>query len=271
MQINKTGQSLDSFAVITVASNTNYIVGELVTGGTSGATAKVSGKIGADKLLLKSVKTGATTVFAGVEDIVGNKSIATSAMSSFSWGKETQRLNSSTGNKQVYIRDAAEITDQGVVTLNARGLPEIKTSVRIHASKVQTPAGDAAGVPTFAVKRTSKAGNFSCAKGQAIRIVLTSSEAVTVSGTPTVELVLLGTTGSRTMTYVASKSSATELMFEYELVTGDATANTGQIVSIANTWVGGTVTDLKSDGTAGTVVVPQTFTVPSVTGIIVTA
>ena len=159
-------------------------------------------------------------------------------------------------------------TDQGWVDSRTG---EILVACRMMASKGQTPAGDAAGVPTFAVKRISKAGNFSCAKGQAIRLVLTPSETVTVAGTPTVELVLAGTAGTRSLSYVASKSSVSELVFEYTLVAGDVAENLGQIVSIANTWASGTVTDLKSDGTAGTAVDPQTFTVPSVTGIIVTA
>ena len=159
-------------------------------------------------------------------------------------------------------------TDQGWVDSRTG---EVLVACRMMKSKGETPAGDAAGVPTFAVKRISKAGNFSCAKGQAIRLVLTPSEAVTVTGTPTIELVLAGTAGTRSMSFVVSKSSSSELVFDYELVAGDVTENLGQIVSIANTWVGGTVTDLKSDGTAGTAVSPQTFTVPSVTGIIVTA
>lgn len=269
MQINKTGQSLDSFAVLTVASNTNFVVGEKVTGGTTGATAKVSGKIGSTKLLVKGVKTGATSVFAGTEDIVGNKSTATSAMSAFAWGQELTRRNASTGATEQVVREVAEVTDQGVVAKNPKGLRRVKTAVRMHASKIQTVAGDAAVVPVFSVKRIVRAGTYSIAKAAVIRLVLSTTEAVTVTGTPQVALTLFGDVAKQ-MSYVASKSTPTELVFEYVLQAGDAQ---GQIVSMGTTWTdnGGSIKDKKSDGTDSAALTPSTWTVPSVTGIIVGA
>lgn len=269
MQINKTGQSLDSFAVLTVGANTNFVVGEKVTGGTTGATAKVSGKIGSTKLLIKGVKTGATAVFTGTETITGNKSSASSAMSAFAWGQELTRHAVADGAQEQKVREVATVTDQGVVALDARGLPQVKTAIRLHASKVQTVAGDASTVPSFSVKRIVKAGTYSIAKAAVLRLVLTASEAVTVTGTPQVALTLFGNSAVA-MSYVASKSTPTELVFEYTLQTGDAQ---GQIVSIGNTWTnnGGSIKDKKADGTDSAALSPSTWTVPSVTGIIVGA
>ena len=269
MQINKTGQSLDSFAVLTVASNTNFVVGEKVTGGTTGATAKVSGKIGSTKLLVKGVKTGATDLFTGTETITGNKSSASSDMSAFAWGQEVTRHSVTDGSQEQKVRDAATVTDKGVVALDARGLPQVKTAVRLHASKIQTVAGDAAVVPVFSVKRIVRAGTYSIAKAAVIRLVLSTTEAVTVTGTPQVELTLFGNSAKQ-MDYVASKSTPTELVFEYTLQTGDAQ---GQIVSMGTTWTnnGGSIKDKKADGTDSAALTPSSWTVPSVTGIIVGA
>lgn len=269
MQINKTGQSLDSFAVLTVASNTNFVVGEKVTGGTTGATAKVSGKIGSTKLLVKGVKTGATSLFTGTETITGNKSSASSAMSAFAWGQELTRHAVSDGSQTQKVREVATVTDKGVVAVDARGLPQVKTAIRLHASKVQGVSGDAAVAPEFTVKRIVKAGTYSIAKAAVIRLVLGASEAVTVTGTPQVALTLFGDEAKQ-LSYVASKSTPTELVFEYALQTGDAQ---GQIVSIGETWTdnGGSIKDKKTDGTNSDALTPSTWTVPSVTGIIVGA
>lgn len=267
MQINTTGQSLDSFAVITVASTAGFQVGELVTGGTSNATAKVSGLFSATELLVKAVKGT-----FGAETITGNKSSTSSAASAFAWGKKLKRQGGSGATVSV-VRDVALVTDSGLEVLDVKGRPEVKTSVRMGASKIQTPAADAAAVPVFKVKKLPAAKTFSVAKGDKLRLTLSVNEAVTVTGVPQVEVVLAGTSGSRQLSYVASASSAKELVFEYGLVAGDATGNLGQIVSIANTWTnnGGAIKDKKSDGTDSAALTPSTFTVGSVTGIVVGA
>lgn len=276
MQVNKTGQTLDSFAVITVASTTGYVVGEKVTGGTTGATAKVSGIFSATELLVKSVKPGATTVFTGTENIVGNKSATTSAMSAFAWGQKMKR-HDGTGAQTTVVRNVVAISDKGVTQTDARGNALVTTAIRMHQSKTETPANDAATVPVFTVKRISSAKTYSVAKAAVLRVALNVNEAVEVTGVPQIAIVLAGdNTGNaatRQLSYVADKSSLNELVFEYTLVAGDNPDYLGQIVSIANTWTNnsGSIKDRKSDGTVGSALTPSTWTVPSVTGIIVGA
>ena len=78
------GVSTDDFCVLTVSAGTltSFKVGERITGGTSGATARVSGVISATEMRVKGVKPMTTTgaLFTAGEVITGITSTATATL-----------------------------------------------------------------------------------------------------------------------------------------------------------------------------------------------
>ena len=160
-------------------------------------------------------------------------------------------------NKTAY--NAANIVANDMGWVDSR-TGEVLVACRGLASKGQG-GSDAATLPTFTIV-LPKAATYGA--GKILRFTINSSEVVEVTGTPQVSFTLAGATAGRTADYVASKSSGNKLVFEYTVVAGDVTTNSGQIVGVTSplTKNGGTVKDANTD-------VAVAYTVGSVTGILV--
>ncbi len=111
--------STADFGVLTFASGTlsSFKIGEKITGGTSGATAKVSGVISATELRIKAVKPNGTTgaLFAANETVTGATSTNSGALHA------TQATAYSQKRKQLRYDTTAPTMATGNITFATNG------------------------------------------------------------------------------------------------------------------------------------------------------
>lgn len=249
----------DNFGIITTSAGTlaNFTVGEIVTGGTSGCKAKVSGVISSTELRVKAVVSSPSSgaLFANSETITGNKSSNTATVAGSS-GFVLQNKKGSTYFNQITSNDS------GLLRTSMRGIVHVMNAVRLFASKTQNT--DTSVAPTLTVVAATRIGNTTSVAGTqtiskaalgTIRITVTSNEALVVTGSPT--YVLNFASGTGTAVYVPSKSKEQKLVFDY-VMTGSET--NGAMVSAVYTAAGATITDLSG---AGSNLTPDN---PTVTG-----
>lgn len=162
--------STADFGVITVSAGTltSFKIGEKITGGTSGATARVSGVISATELRVKAVKPNPTTgaLFANAETITGATSTTTATVAA-SNGYVQKR-------KQLRYDGSAPTMSTGNITFATSG-----NHVTFATANATFTTGMAPGAQ-FIVSGAANAGN------NVVYTVLTvvSGTALTVTPTP---------------------------------------------------------------------------------------
>lgn len=256
----------DLFAMLTVggttANLTDVSIGERVTAA-GGGTAKVSAVVGT-KLRLKGVK-GASSTWTGALTFEKSSAAAMTA-SSLSYSNELSRYDSSDngGTKKSVTEYTYSLTDKGFeldltgrVTARATTPNNIVSAVRAGKSKNQNT--DASNAPTLTYIIPAD-GNYDRSNTDLMRFIVTSNEALSVTGTPTLDLLFFGSQ-AKTATFNSSRSDSFNLVFDYTLE-GDTAL--GQIVGA------GAVTGTIVDAGTATAVSPD-FTSSDVTGIIVVA
>lgn len=162
--------------------------------------------------------------------------------------------------RKAYSASNISATDAGWVD-NRTG--EILVAIRGLASKNQG-ANDATTLPTFTLVLPAK---NTYGVGKVLRFTVKSTETLvvdTTGGTPSLGFTLAGTAATRNASYVAAKSSGDKLVFEYTVVAGDVTSNSGNLVAVAGTVTknGGLIKDANTD-------IEVAVTAGSLTGILV--
>jgi hypothetical protein len=194
---------LDVDASYTTAPGDKFFVGEKITGGTSGCTARVSGFISATKIRVKGLKPGTSAlIFAQGETVTGNKSSATAVVGAATLVLAQQRKRDiGSGTPTLVFENRAAITDRGFETqywnpvTNADGRTNIApgknplkytsvvTAIRTAASKAQNT--DTSVAPTltyFGPPATSAAVIYSLAAQPTLQFHISSSEVFTLTG-----------------------------------------------------------------------------------------
>lgn len=136
------------------------------------------------------------TVKTGDSDSAGGVTAAASALWSI------YQIRDAAGNTVTYPTMPAVVAGSNEVKVDALG-PYIIEGTNIH---------------TFTAEGTPKSGPLKA--GDVIKLALPLSEAYTVTGTPTLGMVI-GGTATRTAVYDANSSSATEIVFSYTIASGD--------------------------------------------------
>lgn len=216
----------DQIGELTLNAVANFNIGEVVTGGTSGATAIVKRK--------KVRKVGGSDVnIMQVNKIVGvfeDAEIVSGADSGQSATVQTDGFDLS-------------FTASGVakkVVVGVRSKLEILRAVRSMAAKIT----DSIAVPTFTAAVTYS-GTSSMVTGDTMTITVTASEAVKVIGSaPAINVTINGVV--RKANYTTAGSTATEKKFVYTVVAGDV-ATAGQVV-VGTAVVNGAVQDIPTSG-----------------------
>ena len=288
---------LDEFQQLTVSSSTGFVAGELVTGGTTGATAKVSGIIDGTTLRVKAVKPGASSVFAS-ETITGNKSSQTATVSGTPLTKANKRVRNVAGTPTLVTEDHLMLTDQGFVktywnpsTTTDRGIlgrtssryETVATAIRMGMSKSENT--DTSTGPTFTYygpAATSSAVVYSLAARSGVTFHIESNETLSVTGTPQIGFSFssAGTAhGTHALTVqTISVTGATSTGGTLTGISSTAAMQPGQVITVATggtNIVGGTIVSIASSSSvviattgtpSGTVTAISTCDIVSVTG-----
>lgn len=258
-KINKANKQypLDALATITVASTTGFVAGQACFQGTdlatSTASAKISAVIDSTKLRVKGVKgtfADATAVKSATVPSGSNQ-----AASGFSYG--ISRTRNVAGTPTAVTFGAMTADDRGIIkTVNTNGVTEVAIACRQAISKMQDTDTTVAPTLTYTIPADDTYGD-----GEVMRFTIASNEALSVTGSPRVAIVTLGSAETVYATYKANLSNSRLFVFEYAVDQASTTA--GQIVSVAYNANGAVFTDI-----GGTTVVPN-FNNPSVTGILI--
>lgn len=120
---------------------------------------------------------------------------------------------------------------------------------------------DATTLPDFTLVLPK---NATYGAGKVLQFTVKSTETLKVTGAPSVDFTLTGTTAGRSAVYVASKSTSMKLVFEYTVTAGDVTNNAGPLVAVGATVTknGGTILDANTD-------IAVAITAGDLTGIVV--
>lgn len=202
---------LDVDASYTTVPGDKFFVGEKITGGTSGCTARVSGFISATKIRVKGLKPGTSAlIFAQGETVTGNKSTATAVVGAATLVLAQQRKRDiGSGTPTLVFENRAAMTDRGFETqywnpvTNADGRTSIApgknplkytsvvTAIRGAASKAQnTDTSVAPSITYFGPPATSATTIYSVAAKPNLRFHISSSEVFTLTGSPRISFSL---------------------------------------------------------------------------------
>ena len=157
----------------------------------------------------------------------------------------------------------------GTAVANGSGAWSFASTLAVGSYTVTAKATDAGGnqgaastavsltidmsAPTISsVSLTSPSGTGTSVVGVAMDFTVTPSEAVTVSGTPTLPITIAGVSSGKVATYVSGSSTSTSLVFRYTTV-----ANDNGILGWT-TPITGTITDLAGNGTVNPVLTAGT-------------
>jgi hypothetical protein len=217
-----------------------FAVGETVTGGTSGMTAKV-------------VKWNATTKELTVKNInkdpVGAETVSSAsgsaAVATVTSGN-TAGLPTKTGGWNI------RVSDTGITRTKAVGARGYTVEVMVASSKLNTFRTDVGTIPVFTLTALTSTGPYDVSDGDLITFTITANEAIKVVGTPQFGLTVGGV--SRTADFVSINTAGTIMTFAYPVVAGDqGTAVAGyQVVNVGGAKTGVDSTGLTNDATVYT-------------------
>lgn len=229
-------------AELTVGANAAYVLGATITGGTSGATAKIVKKKGSTVLVVNNING----MFAIGETVTGVGG-GSSAVAANGW--------------------QLSITTKGIVKtirIGTRVLAEV-----IHAIKgLSTRITDKLTAPTFTLSLPAAATYGPTQVNKVLTFTLAASEAVNVTGLPYILVTFFGGSETHQAVYNPATSTSTSLKFDYTVVTGDTN---GQIAAVANSLVfptGSSVADKLTTGGVGKLA-SVGYTVGALTGILI--
>lgn len=257
---------LDVDASYTTVPGDKFFVGEKITGGTSGVTARVSGFISATKIRVKGIKPGTSAlIFAQGETVTGNKSTATAAVGAATLVLAQQRKRDiGSGTPTLVFENRASITDRGFETLywnpvtNADGRTKIApgknplkytsvvTAIRTAASKAQNTDTSVGPTLTYfgpaATSGTAPIVVWSAAAKPTFAFHVQSSEVFTMTGgAPRISF-----------SFNAAGASSTKVALTGETIAvANPTATSGDLTGITST-VGMVVGQRISVATGGT-------------------
>jgi hypothetical protein len=261
------GVLVNDFATLTLTAGVagSFKVGELITGGTSGVTAKVSGiaNPGTNTILrIKAIKVKSNTdtlaYFTDGETITGATSLATATAATPCFAFHNKSTRNVAGTPTSVTYDDVYMNDKGVninhavsgTVLRPAKMKEVKYAMRLAASKSQIT--DTTVVPVTLWEMPA-AGTYSAAGATLMRFVLTSNEALSVVGSPRVAIADFGPVALTTTSIAFAATGKTLTRVGGSWITDNVVA--GSRVAIL--------------GTASNNVTYTVFSVPSPTVIVV--
>lgn len=203
---------------------TDFAVGNTVTGGTSGATAKVIKIIGTTTLRVNTL----TGIFVAGETVT----------------------NSGAGSSIVAVNGFdLSVTASGILRTFRTGVDRVRTEVLTAIRNMATKRSDAKSAPTFSAA-VAYSGTAAMVTGDTLTLTITASEAVAVAANAYVAVTIGAAT--RHAVFVPALSSGTSLKFKYDINVSDVAVASGVVVG---TTIVGAVADV-----VGEILVPATVT-----------